>query len=66
VAQRQRSHGGRGSGDGVLLSVGPLWLTALGRGSKRSVRHGTCFHRRLSAHRAGAAPHFAVAELGSL
>jgi hypothetical protein len=27
-------------------------------------RHGTCFHRRLSAHRAGAAPHSAFAELG--
>ncbi|MCX6980363.1 MAG: hypothetical protein NTV08_06375 [Verrucomicrobia bacterium] len=32
--------------------------------SNRSVRHGTCFRRRLSAHRAGAAPHSAVAELG--
>jgi len=28
------------------------------------VRHGTCFHRRLSTHHAGAAPHSAVAELG--
>ena len=28
------------------------------------MRHGTCFHRRLSAHHAGAAPHSAVAELG--
>ena len=28
------------------------------------MRHGTCFHRRLSAHQAGAAPHSAVAELG--
>ena len=28
------------------------------------MRHGTCFRRRLSAHRAGAAPHSAVAELG--
>ena len=28
------------------------------------MRHGTCFHRRLSARRAGAAPHSAVAELG--
>jgi hypothetical protein len=28
------------------------------------VRHGTCFRRRLSTHRAGAAPHSAVAELG--
>ena len=28
------------------------------------MRHGTCFHRRLSTHRAGAAPHSAVAELG--
>ena len=27
------------------------------------MRHGTCFHRRLSAHHAGAAPHSAVAEL---
>ena len=32
--------------------------------SNSSVRHGTCFHRRHSAHRAGAAPHSAVAELG--
>ena len=32
--------------------------------ANRSVRHGTCFHRRLSAHHAGAAPHSAVAELG--
>jgi len=31
---------------------------------RRSVRHGTCFRRRLSAHHAGAAPHSAVAELG--
>jgi hypothetical protein len=30
----------------------------------RSVRHGTCFRRRLSAHHAGAAPPSAVAELG--
>jgi hypothetical protein len=30
----------------------------------RSVRHGTCFRRRLSARHAGAAPHSAVAELG--
>ncbi len=28
------------------------------------MRHGTCFHHRLSAHHAGAAPHSAVAELG--
>ena len=28
------------------------------------MRHGTCFHRRLSAHHAGAAPHSAVAEFG--
>ena len=28
------------------------------------MRHGTCFRRRLSARRAGAAPHSAVAELG--
>ena len=28
------------------------------------MRHGTCFHHRLSAHPAGAAPHSAVAELG--
>ena len=28
------------------------------------MRHGTCFHRRLSARHAGAAPHSAVAELG--
>ena len=28
------------------------------------MRHGTCFHRRLSTHHAGAAPHSAVAELG--
>ncbi len=28
------------------------------------MRHGTCFRRRLSAHRAGAAPPSAVAELG--
>ena len=28
------------------------------------MRHGTCFRHRLSAHRAGAAPHSAVAELG--
>jgi translation elongation factor EF-Tu-like GTPase len=28
------------------------------------VRHGTCFHRRLAARHAGAAPHSAVAELG--
>ena len=28
------------------------------------MRHGTCFHRRLSAHHAGAAPPSAVAELG--
>ena len=32
--------------------------------SNCSARHGTCFRRRLSAHRAGAAPHSAVAELG--
>src|SRR5436190_2968318 len=32
--------------------------------ANRSVRHGTCFRRRLSAHHAGAAPHSAVAELG--
>ena len=31
-----------------------------------SVRHGTCFHRRFSAHHAGAAPHSAVAELGAV
>jgi hypothetical protein len=31
---------------------------------QRSVSHGTCFRRRLAAHRAGAAPHSAVAELG--
>jgi hypothetical protein len=29
--------------------------------ANRSVRHGTCFHRRLSARHAGAAPHSAVA-----
>ena len=28
------------------------------------MRHGTCFRRHLAAHRAGAAPHSAVAELG--
>jgi hypothetical protein len=28
------------------------------------VRHGTCFHRRLSTRRAGVVPHSAVAELG--
>ena len=28
------------------------------------MRHGTCFRRRLATHRAGAAPHSAVAELG--
>jgi hypothetical protein len=28
------------------------------------VRHGICFHRRLSTHHADAAPHSAVAELG--
>jgi hypothetical protein len=33
VAQRQRSHSGRGSGGGVLLPAGSLWLTALGRRS---------------------------------
>ena len=32
--------------------------------ANRSVRHGTCFHRRLSAHHAGAAPATPVAELG--
>jgi hypothetical protein len=32
--------------------------------ANRSVRHGTCFHRRLSTRHAGAAPHSAVAELG--
>lgn len=31
---------------------------------QRSVRHGTCFRRRLATHHAGAAPHSAVAELG--
>ena len=28
------------------------------------MRHGTCFHRRLSAHHAATAPRSAVAELG--
>ena len=32
--------------------------------SNGSACHGTCFHRRLSARHAGAAPHSAVAELG--
>jgi hypothetical protein len=31
--------------------------------AKGSVRHGTCFHHRLSTHHASAAPHSAVAEL---
>jgi len=34
--------------------------------ANRSVRHGTCFRSRLSAHHAGAAPHSAIAELGGV
>ena len=44
-----------------LLRSGFVQLSAA---ANRSVRHGTCFHRRLPAHYAGAAPDSAVAELG--
>jgi hypothetical protein len=56
---------------GIILLVSRAFTQAPGGSNhtdayalqRRSVRHGTCFRRRLSAHHAGAAPHSAVAEL---
>ena len=51
MAQRERSHGGRASGDGVLLPATSLWLTALGRGSVPSMLFpfpGSSFVARLA------------------
>ena len=54
-----------------LFSIGAAWnrlappsLNALQENS--SVRHGSCFRRRLSAHRAGAGPLQRFSELGAI
>ena len=59
------SHGGVGVcwGRASVAMTSKVTLEP-GAASNRSVRHGTCFHHRLAARHAGAAPHSAFAELG--